>query len=403
MAESTAKNWMVRIGNFVEDSIAKGISDLGQEAPCLLGEPQEMVWYKLSVPEGKCADGSPYHIYVKKGTTDKLCVFFSGGGIAINEYMAARPVTGGRVAAWLPNYYWNNLRLFTQTMNINVGITANTRDNPFEDWNFIVITYATGDMHLGDSKFLYHEVDDGGDAGEAGDVGAGRAAAGDEVTLYFHGYQNFMAAMRAGKRIFPTARKLLIAGESAGAFAVPALAEQIVGEFYPACSDVTLFSDSAQLLYKGWKRTLRDVWHVRRELWECMNGSNPTLEWYRGVCRRQGRNFRYLYSGSVTDYLLSAFYNDVTNKIYNTDTQIQEVYFDQMRRMIKELRALDPSFTFFIHDWHRPLSMYKGGSIHTVVRQPEFTMRKQDDVTMAYWLSECVEGRNFNVGMRLLR
>jgi hypothetical protein len=47
--------------------------------------------------------------------------------------------------------------------------------------------------------------------------------------------------------------------------------------------------------------------------------------------------------------------------------------------------------------------MYKGGSIHTVVRQPEFTMRKQDDVTMAYWLSECVEGRNFNVGMRLLR
>jgi hypothetical protein len=63
MAESTAKNWMVRIGNFVEDSIAKGISDLGQEAPCLLGEPQEKVWYKLSVPEGKCADG--YIDYVK--------------------------------------------------------------------------------------------------------------------------------------------------------------------------------------------------------------------------------------------------------------------------------------------------------------------------------------------------
>ena len=74
-----------------------------------------------------------------------------------------------------------------------------------------------------------------------------------------------------------------------------------------------------------------------------------------------------------------------------------------MQQMIKELRALDPAFTFFIHDWHRPFSMYKGGSIHTVVRQPEFTMRKQDDVTMAYWLSECVEGRNFNVGMRLLR
>ena len=86
-----AKNWMVRIGNLVEESIAKGIYELGQEAPILVGEPAEKVWYQVPVPEGKCGDGSDYHIYVRKGTGDKLCVFFSGGGIAINEYMAARP------------------------------------------------------------------------------------------------------------------------------------------------------------------------------------------------------------------------------------------------------------------------------------------------------------------------
>ena len=39
----------------------------------------------------------------------------------------------------------------------------------------------------------------------------------------------------------------------------------------------------------------------------------------------------------------------------------------------------------------------------TVVRQPEFTLRTQDDVTMAYWLSECVEGRLFDVGLRLMQ
>ena len=73
-----------------------------------------------------------------------------------------------------------------------------------------------------------------------------------------------------------------------------------------------------------------------------------------------------------------------------------------MQTMIAELRKLDPGFSFFIHDWHRPLSMYKGGTIHTAVRQPEFTLRTQDDVTMAYWLSECVEGRTFDVGMQLM-
>ena len=30
------------------------------------------------------------------------------------------------------------------------------------------------------------------------------------------------------------------------------------------------------------------------------------------------------------------------------------------------------------------------------------TLRTQDDVTMAYWLSECVEGNMFDVGMQLL-
>ena len=77
--------------------------------------------------------------------------------------------------------------------------------------------------------------------------------------------------------------------------------------------------------------------------------------------------------------------------------------FRQMQKMIAQLRDLDPGFTFFIHEWHRPLSMYKGGTIHTVVRQPEFTLRTQDDVTMAYWLSECVEGRLFDVGLRLMQ
>lgn len=456
--EKRNKNWMVRIGNLVEESIAKGIYELGQEAPVLslapdssaqrytvVGSaaqqtgatfspaqhsdapgsaaqhsdapgaiahhstvtgssaqhtgapafvtPEEKVWYRVPIPEGRCGDGSEYHIYIRKGCSDKLCVFFSGGGIAINKYMAARPVNGGSVAAWLPNYYWNNLRLFTQVMNIGVGITRNGADNPFDDWNFIVITYATGDMHVGDSRFLYRVSRDSVPEGKK---------PGDKAVLYFHGYQNFLAAMRTGKSLFPSASKLLIAGESAGAFAVPALAEQIVGEFYPSCRDVTLFSDSAQLLYKGWKRTLRDVWNARRELWMGANSRNITVDWYRGVCTRQGSRFRYLYSGSVRDYLLSAFYNDVTNKIYGTDSEIQEEYYRQMKRMIADLRRLSPEFSFFIHDWHRPLSMYKGGTIHTAVRQPEFTLRTQDDVTMAYWLSECVEGNMFDVGMQLL-
>jgi len=341
-------------------------------------------WYRVPVEGGKTADGSEYHIYIKKGATDHLCVFLSGGGIAWNPYTAARPVTGGRVLAWHPNYYWSNLRPFTQVFNIGIGITdQSARRNPFHDWNFVVVTYATGDMHLG--RNIYHYQDE----------------EGQDRCLYFHGYENFMCSMRIAKTLFSEADKLLIAGESAGAFAVPALAEQIHQEFYPACHDVTLFSDSALLLNKEWKKTARDVWNVREETANDIRGRNLTLDWYRALYRRRGDQYRYLYACSVQDYLLSAFYNDVKNKTYSTDERMQRIFRRQLQDMVRAMQKLTPSFGIYLYDWRRPV-LYRGGTIHTMVRQPEFYFHRRGMPSMAKWLSAAVDGQVQNVGMELL-
>jgi len=346
--------------------------------------PAPHQWYRVPVEGGKTADGSEYHIYIKKGATDHLCVFLSGGGIAWNPYTAARPVTGGRVLAWHPNYYWSNLRPFTQVFNIGIGITdQSARRNPFHDWNFVVVTYATGDMHLG--RNIYHYQDE----------------EGQDRCLYFHGYENFMCSMRIAKTLFSEADKLLIAGESAGAFAVPALAEQIHQEFYPACHDVTLFSDSALLLNKEWKKTARDVWNVREETANDIRGRNLTLDWYRALYRRRGDQYRYLYACSVQDYLLSAFYNDVKNKTYSTDERMQRIFRRQLQDMVRAMQKLTPSFGIYIYDWRRPV-LYRGGTIHTMVRQPEFYFHRRGMPSMAKWLSAAVDGQVQNVGMELL-
>ena len=341
-------------------------------------------WYRVPVEGGKTADGSEYHIYIKKGVTDHLCVFLSGGGIAWNPYTAARPVTGGRVLAWHPNYYWSNLRPFTQVFNIGVGITdQSARRNPFHDWNFVVVTYATGDMHLGRNTYHYQDEE------------------GQDRCLYFHGYENFMCSMRIAKTLFSEADKLLIAGESAGAFAVPALAEQLHQEFYPACHDVTLFSDSALLLNKEWKKTARDVWNVREETANDIRGRNLTLDWYRALYRRRGDQYRYLYACSVQDYLLSAFYNDVKNKTYSTDERMQRIFRLQLQDMVRAMQKLTPSFGIYIYDWRRPV-LYRGGTIHTMVRQPEFYFHRRGMPSMAKWLSAAVDGQVESVGLDLL-
>ena len=384
-----------RIGDRAANAIGNVMETAHFEAPELLVHPGQGAaepvpemelrqWYRVPVEGGKTADGSEYHIYVRKGTTNHLCVFLSGGGIAWNPYTAARPVTGGRVLAWHPNYYWSNLRPFTQFFNIGVGITDNSaRRNPFRDWNFVVITYATGDMHLGRNIYRYKDEE------------------GQEQCLYFHGYENFMMSMRIARTLFTEADKLLIAGESAGAFAVPALAEQIHQEFYPSCRDVTLFSDSALLLNKEWKKTAREVWNVREETVRDIKGRNLTLDWYRALYRRRGDQYRYLYACSVRDYLLSAFYNDVHNKTYDTDERMQRLFTRQLRDMVRALQKVTPSFGIFLYDWRRPV-LYRGGTIHTMVRQPEFYLHRRGVPSMAKWLAAAVEGETQSVGLELL-
>ncbi|WP_408070881.1 pectin acetylesterase-family hydrolase [Butyrivibrio sp. JL13D10] len=372
------------LGDFVENSIGKTIVDFDLIAPELPEDPEDNTWYRVIMPKGKSGDGSEYHVYVKLGDPEKLCVFFSGGGVAYNEYTAARPITGGKMAADLPNYYWDNLRPFTQIMNIDMGImNLKDNDNPFRDWSIIDIAYATGDFHIGNNDFPYEGEDK------------------EQHVLHFHGYQNFIEAMGVSESLFPNPVKLLIAGNSAGAFAVPALTDEILSVWYPHVKDVTVLSDSALLLYSKWEYTARNVWKAPKEICDAIKSDNITLSWYRNLFAKYGDSIRYLYSSSTRDYVLTAYYNDITNKTYKTDSDVQDAYYEQLKEMVKELKRLTPSFGMYINNWVVPL-ITKGGTVHTAVREPYFTRLSQDDVTMARWLFDAVNGNVYDVGMKLL-
>ncbi|MBE5828109.1 MAG: pectin acetylesterase [Butyrivibrio sp.] len=373
-----------RAGDFVENRIGKAIENSGRKAEDLPENPKPMTWYRVPLERGLSGDGSEYYIYVKLGDPDKLCVFFSGGGVAWNEYTAARPVTGGKVAAGQPNYYWNNLRPFTQIMNINVGITDIVSEkNPFKDWSFVVITYATGDFHVGNNDYPYKAED------------------GNDEVLHFHGYVNFLQSMAVAKDLFPSPKQILIAGNSAGAFAVPALAGEIADNYYDKVRNITLFSDSGQLLYKNWRKTAKNIWQCKESIWKPIHTGNITLDWYKDLYEKNGERFRYLYSSSVRDYLLSAYYNDIINKRYVSDSLVQEEYYRQLKEMVAELKKLTPHFGIFLNEWKIPL-ITMGGTVHTSVREPHFTLFSQNGITMAKWLKDATDGKVYDVGLDLI-
>lgn len=366
------------IGDFL-DTLSDGI--VGRfEAPVPDGEPQNNIWYRIMIPEGKTADGSEYHIYIKKASSNNLCIFLSGGGVAWNEYMADRPISGGAVISGLPNYYWNNLRPLTRIMNINNGITEiGNPFNPFDDWNFIIITYATGDFHVGGNDFKYI------------------SESGEEKIIHFNGLKNFEAGMNRGKEFFDNPEKLLIAGDSAGAFAVPALTPRILENYYPDCLDITLLSDSAQLLYSYWKKTAKDIWGAPNDIYSALSSENITLDWYKRLYSEYGGRLTYLYASSTRDYLLSAYYNDVINHKYKSEPLIQDEFHKKMREMLGQLKDITSRFGLFIYRW--PALQMPSGTVHTCVRHKRFYLKNLSGISMADWLMNAVNGTVYDVGM----
>ena len=371
-------------GDLVEHSLGDGLEGSRWEAPVLEKKMRGGVWYRIPIEEAMSGDGSGYHIYARYKHKKKLCIILSGGGIAWNRKMAAYPTTGARKMTWQPHYYWNNLRPVTQIMNINVGITDTHRRNPFRGWSMAVISYSTADLHVGNSSMEF--VTDEGQT----DV------------LHFNGYNNFTLAMDHIRELFPEAETILIAGDSAGAFAVPALAPEILTTWYPTCNDVTVLSDSALLEREGWEYTLKNIWHAPDHLVHAAHGSDLTYDWTSLMMSRLGSRCRYLYASSVHDYLLSAYQREVTSGEFSTDENAQADYAKRLAAMIERMQHLPRRVHFFINDHPMVPVIGRGGSVHTCVRTPQFFSKVENEVSMAQWLRDATEGKLYDIGLDLL-
>ena len=373
---------LARLGDYLDERLSLDFSRR-YEAPELEGRPREFVWYRIPIEEGVSGDGSEYHIYYKKGSNKNLCLFFSGGGMAWNTYSAARPTTGGKLAAGMPNFYWNNLRPLTEFHNIHEGMMQiGNLDNPLHDWNIAIITYSTGDMHMGDGTLAYTAED------------------GSEKTLYFHGYRNVRAALSRIRKLHKKPHHLLLAGDSAGAFAVPAWTTTILDEYFPHCKHATLLSDSAQLLYRRWRSTVRSVWKADERFWEPIHTSNVYLDWLRKVHETWGDSLQYLYAGSPQDQLLSAYYNDMRVGEFESTREVQAHFKKQMRQMIAAMKEITPECGVFVYPFRAPFR--RNGTAHTAVRHPWFYSRTPDGPSMAEWLADALEGETYDANLHLL-
>jgi hypothetical protein len=339
-------------------------------------------WYKLPLPKAKacCSEGSTYYVHLKKGASNKLMVFFGGGGISWNEYSASKPITIPRLLTGQAAFYFPKIGL--QELMKDGLLAGNDKYNPFNDWNFILLPYATGDFHVGNNDFAYTDKK------------------GKRRILRHYGARNVTASLEAVKNLFPSPVQLLIAGESAGAFGCIAQAAHVVG-FFPDCNNITVFSDSGQISYPKWKETARDIWKADRELWECIQTNTLNLDWFRLLYNKLGNRVNYLNYCSYHDGLLSQFQKKMNHDIFKLDKPGLEEFHVDLAKTQKALLQEIPGFHCYISGLHK--NKKNDSTSHTASRYKSLYTKNNEGISLAAWLDDAVNnGKFYNVGLDLL-
>jgi len=137
-----------------------------------------------------CMDGSPYHFFVKRGSVNKVVMYYQGGGACWEGLTCSVPVCDPNV----------NPEGGDNPNNATSGFAdLSNPDNPFRDWNSVFVSYCSCDVHYGDSSQDY----------PTGDT---------TIHVEHHGFHNAQIAEKWAREHFLDPEEVFVTGSSAGAY-----------------------------------------------------------------------------------------------------------------------------------------------------------------------------------------
>lgn len=349
------------------------------------GDLEPMLWYKIYMDDCIAATDLTCPMYVKKGRSKNLVVFFYGGGLVYSEETANGFITGDSLFSGTPMLATgepdpvNEQQTFV-SRNDN-GLFSLAKDNRFADWNIAAINYGTGDFHVGANEVVYKDKK------------------GNVVSRHLQGFRNASICLDKIKKLFPEAEKLLICGESAGAFGTPAMAPEVIDR-YPGCEDITVCSDSALLLRDDWSRVVTDFWKAPKRIAKAVHSSNITADWFEALNAAYGERIKCLFFCGAKDLALVTFQNYMDKGLFKEDYAGSTKFLCDLKHHVERLKIIRPDFGIYIHNF--PIKNKAGCHEHCTLTLPTFKAGCVDGISPMEWLYAAVNGEIRDVGMHLL-
>lgn len=299
--------------------------------------------------ETTCATHAGYRFFVRPAASDRLLVFFSGGGACWtgeNCDPDAKPTYQSEVPDAPPS-----------------GGIFDVHDSadPLAAYSMVFVSYCTGDAHLGDADTTYTWKDDHG---------------AHSIRVHHRGLTNATAVLDWVYAHYPAPREIFVSGSSAGGVATPFYAS-LLARHYPQAR-VTALGDAASAYTKD------SMAGVDQGRW----GIPDVLRRYPG--------WEDYEIGGVPELYVDAIQVAPRVRFF----QVDAAYDDAQRAYLQLAGTKDPDVAALIRQDHAEVaraapafrSFMNGGTIHTVLASPIFYTYVSDGHRFRDWVAAIVAG-----------
>lgn len=335
--------------------------------PELNGEPEVGVWYRITPENAKSSDGSEWHGIFRKGSENKVVVYFFGGGVSIT----------GETSEGGTDFFATTMA--AQDFVAQGGIGSMADENPFRDWTFIVIPYASGDFHTGTGE--YHYIQNG-----------------KEKVVYHNGYNNYSAFIEEIKEYVGEPDTLLVTGFSAGGFATSLLADDVIDRF-PTAQNITVCVDSSLLLYDGWHDTAVNLWQSPKEISDRLTTNNIVLDSLTALYEKRGDSVKILFDCSYRDDTLQQYQAYINNGKMDKTKELGDQFQQNLKDMVKGLQENIPDIGIYI--WSFNQDEVTQNTQHTIISGNVFD-KLGNERSVCEWIYGAVMGDVQTIGLELL-
>ncbi|MDJ0938567.1 MAG: pectin acetylesterase-family hydrolase [Woeseiaceae bacterium] len=321
------------------------------------GAGWERFRFTQSVDGPLCLVGEEYSVFARRRDPNKLLIFTQGGGACWENFYFCSFNINGQLPPPPQAGIWSDNGVDTPLGNI---------PNPLADYSVLYMPYCDGSVFTGDNDV----------------VDANLAPFGG---IRFHrGLKNLSAGMDVAKDLFPHARKIVVAGSSAGGVGAASFAPFLVRFLYGNYVDLAVYNDAGP------------------------NALNPVAMQIPGqldtLARANDWQFGQFYPASCTgcdvlgqgtEIVKWRLANDSTvrESFYSTDGDITNRFFLQVptQELYRGLIVPEHGAINEAHPFRYKRFIQSGSDIHTSLQTPLFYLNTAAGIPQTLWTTDFLE------------